>query len=407
MGRRGEAVTTADAGTAYSYRAARLDGALESGLLEAESRESASAALTGRGLFPLEIKLAREHASDRPPIPAADLAIGLRVLSTLLESGLPMTRALAAFGELAPASWEEILPSLAASVRTGRSLGAALAAAPVEIPAVVVGIIQAGEGGSGIALAVRRAADLTESAAARRDAVRAALAYPVILGVAGTASVALLVGVVLPRFSAILSDLGQALPPATRLVLALAEFARAAAFPALVAAIAIALVWRAWVRTDGGARRWNTWLLDLPLVGGIRLSAASGRSCAALASLLESGVPVSVALLHAARASGDAEIAARTRAARESIVAGQGMARALGAEHAITVTAVRLVRAGEESGQLPAMLWHASRLDGEQAERRLKNAVRLLEPALIVAFGGMVALVAAALLQAIYSVRAT
>ena len=400
-------MSTSVAGTAYAYRAARLDGALESGVLDAESRDEASALLTERGLFPLEIKVAREHASERPSMRAADLAVGLRVLATLLESSLPMTRALAAFAELAPASWEMVTPSLAASVRDGASLGAALAAAPVEIPAVVTGIIQAGEGGSGIALAVKRAADLTEGAASRRAAIRAALAYPIILALAGTGSVSLLVGVVLPRFSAILADLGQALPPATRFVLAIADFTRAAALPGLIALVLLVVAWRAWMTSESGARRWCGLLLGVPVVGAIRLSAASARVCAALASLLESGVPVAVALAHSARAAGDAEIAARVRAARELVVTGQGMARALGASHAVTPTAARMTRAGEESGQLAAMLWHASRLDGEQAERQLRAAVRLLEPSMVIAFGGMVALVAAALLQAIYSVRAT
>lgn len=394
-------------GAAYAYRAARRDGGLEIGVLDADSRAEASAALAERGLFPLEISVAREEASERPSMPAGDLAVGLRVLSTLLESGLPMTKALAAMSELVPESWEPVIASLTTSVRAGRSLGASLAAAPIEIPAVVVGIVQAGEGGSGIALAVRRAAELTEGTAARRAAVRAALAYPIILAAAGSASVALLVGVVLPRFSAILADLGQALPPATRLVLTLAAVVRAGALPAALAGVAIAIGWRAWVRTDDGARRWHELLLGIPLVGEIRRAAASSRVCAALASLLESGVPASPALAHASRAAGDAEIAARVRTARESVVAGQGMARSLGAVGAVTPTAVRLARAGEESGQMATMLWHASRLDGEQAERMLKSAVRLLEPSMIIVFGGMVALVAAALLQAIYSVRAT
>jgi type II secretory pathway component PulF len=187
----------------------------------------------------------------------------------------------------------------------------------------------------------------------------------------------------------------------------LADFSRAAALPGLLAAFVFAVAWRAWVTSDAGSRRWCELLLGVPVLGAIRLSAASARTCAALASLLESGVPVSVALAHSARAAGDAEIAARVRSARELVVSGQGMARALGTERAVTPTAVRLVRAGEESGQLASMLWHASRLDGEQAERQLRAAVRLLEPSMVIAFGGMVALVAAALLQAIYSVRAT
>jgi type II secretory pathway component PulF len=66
---------------------------------------------------------------------------------------------------------------------------------------------------------------------------------------------------------------------------------------------------------------------------------------------------------------------------------------------------VRLVRAGEESGRLAAMLAHAARLEREYAVGRTKALVRLLEPSLILIFGGIVAFVAAALLQALYSIR--
>jgi len=71
----------------------------------------------------------------------------------------------------------------------------------------------------------------------------------------------------------------------------------------------------------------------------------------------------------------------------------------------MTPTAVRLVQAGEETGRLAHMLAHAATLEREQAERKLHAAVRLLEPGMILVFGGIVAVVAAALLQAIYSVR--
>jgi len=120
---------------------------------------------------------------------------------------------------------------------------------------------------------------------------------------------------------------------------------------------------------------------------------------------LDSGVPVSAALVHAARASGDAALGARLLATRESVVVGQGIARALAVAGALTPTTIRLVQAGEETGRLSAMFAHASVLERDQADRRLHAAVRLLEPGLILVFGGIVALVAAALLQAIYSVR--
>jgi general secretion pathway protein F len=391
----------------YRYRAARVDGAVELGALDAESRDGAAQALGARGLFPLEIRLERAEAEPRTRLPLRELALGLRVLATLLESGLSLTRALAAMTELAPPAWQRALPGIQEAVKGGASLGAALQRSTLAIPPVVVGLVQAGEAGSGLELAVRRAAELTERTAATRAAVRGALAYPLILAAAATASTGILVGVVLPRFGAILTDLGQTLPPTTRFVLAVATVVRAWSLPTLVLLALGLVVWRAWASTDDGARRWHAWLLAVPVVGGVRRAAATARVSAALSALLESGVPLATALLHAARAAGDAAVGARLLTAREAVTTGARPSAALAQADALTATTVRLVRAGEESGRLAAMLAHAARLEVERAEQMVKSAVRLLEPGLILAFGGLVALVAAALLQAIYSVRPT
>ena len=393
--------------TRFAYRAARADGAFEHGVLSAESRDAALRALAAQGLWAVDLNATRADADRHTRLSSADLALGLRVLATLLESGLPVSKALAAMPELAPDAWQPALPDLARAVREGASLGAALERSGLSIPAVVLGIIRAGEAGSGLAQSVRRAADLMDEAATTRAAVRAALIYPCILAVAGTISVGILVGVVLPRFGAILSDLGQALPPTTRFVLQASAIARVAALPAGAAALIVLVAWRAWVSTAPGAVRWSGFLLETPLLGRSRRSAATARVCAALSALLESGVPLSNALTHAARASGDAAIQERVLAARTSVIAGARPSAAFLTVNALTPIASRLVRAGEETGALVPMLAHAARLENERATERVRAAVRLLEPMLILAFGGLVALVAAALLQAIYSVRPT
>jgi len=393
--------------TRFAYRAARADGAFEHGVLAAESRDAALRALTAQGLWAVDLTAARSGNDLRTRLSPADLALGLRVLSTLLESGLPVSKALAAMPELAPDAWQPALPGLARSVREGASLGAALERSGLAIPAVVLGIVRAGEAGSGLARAVRRAADLMDESAANRAAVRAALIYPCILAVAGSVSVGILVGVVLPRFGAILADLGQSLPPTTRFVLQASAVARVAALPAGIATLIILVAWRAWISTADGAVRWANILLGAPVIGRIRRSAGTARVCAALSALLESGVALSSALTHAARAAGDAAIQHRVLAARTSVIAGARPSAAFLTEDALTPIASRLVRAGEETGALVPMLAHAARLENERATDRVRSAVRLLEPTLILAFGGLVALVAAALLQAIYSVRPT
>jgi len=364
-------------------------------------------ALSGRGLWPISVSAQHGRSTLHRRLTSADLALGLRVLATLLESGLPVGKSLAAMPDLAPPAWASALPEVERAVREGASLAAALERSPVEVPPVVIGMIRAGEAGSGFASSVRRAAVLMEEAAAIRSAIRGALAYPLVLAVAGTASVAVLVGVVIPRFAAILGDLGQTLPPSTRLVLYASTLVRAAWLPSLFGALIVSSVWSAWVRTLRGAQRWHSVMLAVPFVGNVRRSAATARACAALAALLESGVPLATALTHGAKASGDAAISSRMLEARNAVIGGSRLSTALVAQSAVTDVAARLIRAGEESGSLASMFSHAARLEFERASDRLRAGVRLLEPSLILVFGAVVALVAAALLQAIYSVRPT
>lgn len=392
-------------GVSYAYRAARRDGALEIGTVDAESRSAASAELAGRGLYPITITLEQDSLASRRPVSAGDLALGFRMLGSLLEAGLPMGRALAALEELAPDSWRPALPAIRAAVREGKGLSSALRTSPVAFPPLAIGLVHAGEAGSGLAEAVRRAADVTEASAATRAAVRSALAYPIVLTVAGSVSLLLLVGIVLPRFALILTDLGQSLPATTRFVLAGGTVARHLFLPAIIAGAAAVVAVRAWTATEGGRRRMDEWLLAVPVLGPIRHASATAHICAALAALLECGVPIAPALVHSAQAAGDAAVCARLMRARERVITGQRLSTAAIEERALTATAERLARAGEESGRLAPMLAHAARLERERVDRMVKGVVGALEPTLIITFGGIVAVVAAALLQAVYSVR--
>jgi len=394
-------------GQTFLYRAAERGGTVTRGRLAAETREAAAAALADRGLFPIELRPEPPSLVRSPRMAAAEAAQGLRVLATLLESGLPMGRALAAFDELAPVSWRAGLAEIREAIRAGTSLSSSLDVARLGLPASVLGIIRAGESGGALAASVGYAAELMEGQAATRAAIRNALAYPMMLGAAGAASLALLVGIVLPRFAALLADLGQALPPTTRFVLASATLARRAALPAVLLMVAALGILSMWTRTASGARRWCELLLGLPVIGAIRHASASARACSALAALLESGVPIATALPYAASTTADAAISARLAAVRESVIRGEGLARAIDAHRALTSVAVRFIRAGEESGRVAPMLARAARVESDRAQRLVRGLVRVLEPGLILGFGGIVALVAAALLQAMYGVRVT
>jgi type II secretory pathway component PulF len=391
--------------TTYRFVALQHDGIRTSGTVSANSRDDALNELHDRGLYALEVAPTFRPIRRTATIPLLEVALGLRILANLLESGLSVGKTLGMFEQMAPKRWRPGLEPIRTAVRDGKTLAAALAASPLDIPPVVIGMLAAGEMGSGLAPAVHHAAELMERSAATRSAIRGALAYPLVLAVAGIASVVLLVGVVLPRFAALLTDIGQTLPASTRLVLATSNSARMLSLPIAVLAGLLGLSWTFWMRTIEGRVRWHRWMLHVPFLGAIRHSAATGRVCAAMGSMLDSGVPLSLAFQHGARAAGDEAVERALRDARERIVRGERPSSALADTHAVTTTAVQLIRAGEESGRLADMFSHAAVIEQASAEQRVRSAVRLLEPALILVFGGVVAIVAAALLQAVYSVR--
>jgi type II secretory pathway component PulF len=211
--------------------------------------------------------------------------------------------------------------------------------------------------------------------------------------------------VVVPKFAALLADLGQTLPPATRVLLAGSAFLTRHGVLLLAAGLGAVWLFAAWVRQPAGRLRWHAGLLALPGIGAIRLTLASARIGRALGGALHAGMPLLPALDAAREAVGDRAVAQRLAAAGERVSQGQPLAAALEHTGALSPSALQLVAVGEASGALAIMADRAGELAAQEAERGLKTLVNLLEPALVVFFGGLVAFVAAALLQAVYSLR--
>jgi type II secretory pathway component PulF len=390
---------------AYRYAAVGRDGRLRRGTLVASSRDDAAVQLGREGLLAVELAPTSRTSRFMRRSSPAETALVLRVLADLLGAGMPLPHALAALERLAPRPWQRALPTLQQSVREGRGLAAAIRAAKPEVPPLVVGLVDAGERWGDQVAALRRAAQACEEAAATRTAVRSALAYPALLLAAGSVAVALLIGIVLPRFATMITGMGQALPPLTAAVLSSASALRLGALPAGLALVVMIVVWRRWSQGEEGRARSDEILLRLPFVGSVRLAAASSRFCTSLSALLQSGVPVSRAITDAARALGDGALERRIAAAHRLVEQGQRLGTALRSQGALAETSLLLIAAGEDAGTLPSMLAHAARLEGEEVVRRTRSAVALIEPVLILAFGLLVALVSAALLQALYGVR--
>ena len=389
--------------SAYNYRAARMDGAIVTGAVEAESYGQAAATLASRGLFAIAVAL--EIEEHRPAASRRDLAIVFRGIAALVSSGVPLERAIAASEPLAAGPLRQTMSAARERLRAGSGLANALAAGRGVIPGLVIGMVRAGERGSQLGTALDQIAAHLEQEADLVARVRQALTYPLLLGVAGIASVLVITTVVVPRFAAILGDLGQQLPPATRLLLDMSQLLTRFWMPLLL--IGVAGTWGAieWIRRPAGRERVQDVLLRLPFIGSVRRALVTARVMRALGGTLRSGMPLLPALDAAREAAGDLAIAARLTRSRERVVQGTALAAALEREAALSPSALQLVMVGESSGRVADMALNAGNLAAQEAERGLRTLVTILEPALIVAFGAVVAFTAAALLQAVYSLR--
>jgi type II secretory pathway component PulF len=389
--------------SAYRYRAARADGAIVAGALDAASLSEATATLTDRGLFPVELTVAeaeRQAAASR-----RDLSIVFRGIAALVAAGVPLERALAASEPLASGLLRETLSAARARLREGASLANALSVGRGVVPALVLGMIRAGERGSQLGTALDQVAIHLEQEADLIARVQQALTYPVLLAVAGTASVLVITTVVVPRFAAILADLGQELPLATQVLLGVSGFL--ARFWIPLVAIAAGVIWGfvEWLRRPTGRKQVEEVLLKLPFIGPVRKALATARVMRALGGMLRSGMPLVPALDAAREAAGDLAIGERLERVRERVLQGAALASALEREAAVSPSALQLVMVGESSGRVGEMALGAGNLAAQEAERGLRTLVTALEPALVIAFGGLVAFTAAALLQAVYSLR--
>jgi general secretion pathway protein F len=289
-------------------------------------------------------------------------------------------------------------------VREGAALSAALDSADAITP-LVLGYLRAGERSGKLPAAIEKAAAELEREAETRARIQAALTYPAFLAVAGTVSVTAIVGLVVPRFAALLGSEGRALPPSTRMLVGAAELLHRGALPLLAVAIVAGAVLLRVLQTPEGQLGLHRRLLALPLLGPLRLRLATARVCGALASLFEAAVPMLAALDLARDAAADRAIAERIAAARQDVDRGEPLAVALRRHEALSPTALRLAAFGEQSGRLAVFLRHAARLESAATQRAIQRAVTLLEPLMILGMGAAVAFVAAALLQAVYSVR--
>jgi general secretion pathway protein F len=394
----------------YAYKGIDARGKSVKGTRDADSAKALRTVLKRDGVLATEIleqseatrKAARDIDFGRlfRRISPMDVAIATRQLSVLLRSGVPLVEALSALIEqLDQPELKTAFTDTRNQVNEGSTLADALKAHPKIFPTLYVNMVAAGEASGTLEEVLGRLADFLDDQTRLQSKVRGALAYPIVMAVVVVLILFLMMSVVVPKVTAIFENFNQTLPWYTSLLIWVSNIL-SNYWWLLAALIGGGIYWfRRWQATEEGRKKWDLFVLEIPLFGPLLIMVAVSRFARTLATLLASGVPVLTAMDITRNVLGNTELMRVVEEARASVREGEGIAKPLRQAGRFPPIVTHMIAVGERTGQLEEMLIHVADAYDQQIEVRVGAVTSILEPLLIVVMGAVVGGIAFAILM--------
>ena len=394
----------------FDYRALNHDGGSVNGALEAENQRTAMRELQRQGLTPVAVIPVHDAGGHKTrasrSAKKAEVLLVLHQLTMLLRSGVPLDEAVSSLGESQenPFLTRE-LQELSIKLRRGDAFSAGLRESGLKLPSYIYYLAEAGELTGNLAGALGDGVTQMEYERQIAGELRNALIYPSILIVSGIAAVMLIFTLVVPKFTKLLAKSGGDIPFLARVVLETGQFTNDNL--GLLTGLTIALVVGVASALSKPAARQRLWdsLLHMPILGLWLLEADIGRWASMLATLIASRVELTRALDLAQQGVTSTQLRASFSHVTKAVRGGSSLAAALQESGRITATGYGLVRVGERSGELPAMLRSLATLYIDSGRNRMKTFLALLEPIAILSIGGVIGLIMTGIILAITSVN--
>ena len=398
----------------FDYVAADAGGRTVTGNLSAQNEAAARALLARRRLMPLELIPTRgasaRQASDARPKAAArlnakTLALTTRQLATLV-SVAPIEEAVRTMALQAdkPAV-RRVLEGVHGGVLEGRRLSEAMALQGQAFPALYRAMVSAGESSGALGPILERLADGMERDQTVRGKVVTALVYPAVLAVVALGVIGALMTFVVPKVVDQFADMNQALPLLTRLVIGLSDLMRNWSWLAALIIVLGGLTGAALIRNPAHRLRLDGALLRLPIVGRLARDLHGAKMARTLSTIISAGLPVLEGLTITARTVSNRRLRQATETMADAVREGGGLSAAMRRADVFPPILVYMTASGESSSRLEPMLDRAA--DYLEREFATFTAVMLslLEPAIIVVMGGVVALIVLSILLPILQIN--
>ena len=397
----------------FDYIAIDPAGRERKGAIKAETVEDARAKLDSRKLFIVRIEAgAVEKARRRaglsfraPRLSPKELTLFTRQLSTLIQVS-PLEEALRTLGRQSEqAHVQAIVGKVHSGVLEGRRLADALGAEPRSFPPLYRAMISAGESSGSLPTIMERLSDLMERQAVIRSKVLTAIAYPSVLAAFAVCVVAALMIFVVPKVVEQFDTVGQQLPLLTRMVMGISAFLAGYWWLlAIMLGLAGFGLWRA-LKVESFRYRFDAMLLRLPLLGRLIRDLHAARMARTLSTMVASRLPLMEGLSLTTQTVHNRVLRQASEEIVEAIRGGGSLSAALRRAGVFPPLLVYLTASGESAGRLDTMLERAADYLEREFDSFTSAALAMLEPVIIIAMGGIVAVIILSILLPILQLQ--
>ncbi len=401
----------------FEYVALDEKGHQRKGFIDAPGVAAARQKLREENVYPVEINQAENRKETAlsgalkiniwQRVPANDVSIFTRQLSTLLGAGMPLVPSLSILMKQANNPLlKKSLAQIREQVNEGKSLTESMSNFPQIFPPFYLNMVRAGEASGTINLVLARLADFSENQQTLMNKIRSALAYPLIMLFMGSAVIFLLMTFVVPKITGIFSDMHQTLPVITIIMITISNFLKSFWWLILILlAAAIAAFKYMTTGTEAGKRMWDNAKLKIPVWGQVNRKIAIARFSRTLATLLQSGVPLLAAMEIVRNVVNNILIGEAIRKAGKDVEEGKGLSGPLTQSGIFPPLVTEMIAVGEQSGSLENMLNRIATAYETEAQADIMVMTSLLEPAMIIVMALLVAFIVFSILLPIFEMN--
>ncbi|MCO4755358.1 MAG: type II secretion system F family protein, partial [Bacteriovoracaceae bacterium] len=348
----------------FSYKGLDKTGKEVKNSVNAESIIQAKSKVRSQGVMLIDIKEKKAKSGGEntgisfgSKVKINDLALMTRQLATLVKAKIQIVEALAALQDQIDNDYLKVVISqVKQDVNQGSSLAKAMSKHNKVFDNVYVNMVEAGEASGTLEIVLLRLADFTEAQLKLKNKIQSAMLYPIIMAVVGTLLISIIFLFVIPKLAKIFTNMKMDLPLPTKIAMGISDFMLSFWWSIPLMVLAALWLFRKWINTPKGKRRWDSILLKLIIIGNLTRKINVSRFCSTLATLLNSGVPILTSLNIVKNLIPNMLIKDAIDNAKDAVSEGASMSGPLKESGHFPNMVTHMVSLGEKSGELEDML---------------------------------------------------